>query len=296
MRIPSPVVLLLVAVAGCAPPPDPPPAAVAATAPVAPPPEPAPEALPPVPGHAGPLEPITGPVELRYAPAAFRMTVTVSVSDAPGTPPSTLTARVEGRIAGTGPTLQATLVTAEPEIDGRPAGAGRRLVQDIAMTPKGALLDLQARMEDGAPVPDAMRPLEARWRERLPEFRPGPVAAGDDLFLGNDPLAPLRQMLRDQAYGLTVGQPFRLVARGETPCGSGRCLVAERQGAAVLESPGRRLDVTLAGHALVDLATGLVVDALDTVELTDPKAAAGAGRLTMTVRTATELRKAEGGA
>lgn len=295
MRIPSLVALLPLAVAACSGPPQPRVTTTAADA--VPPPAAVPVAATvTIPGFAGPVAPLAGPVALRYAPAAFHMAVTIEVSDSQGARPSTLAAATDGRLATEGQAIRATLVTDRLEVDGRPDPRLARLVQDILMTPAGTLLDLASRLDGGpgdAPLPERYRALEKRWRDRLPELAAAPLATGDEVLVGNDPLAPLRQLLHDQAMQVTPTRPLRLTAAGTAACGSGRCLVARRDGAAILESPGRRLEASVGGYALLDLATAVVVEAQDVIELADPAAAAGSpSRLTVRVRTLSELQPA----
>lgn len=285
---PLPALLCLALVAGCAapqPPEAPAAPAVATTAPAA----------PPTGGYAGPVEPLTAPVDLAYGDASFHTRISISV-EGPVEGQSrvnTLSAYVSGRIERAGNRVIGQLVTERIESDGQPAGNQQALlVQDFVLSPKGHLVEIAshapAQEDADEPLPDRYRALEQRWRERLPTFNPSSVGAGDVVYEEVDLLAPLRQILQDRPYEMKVVRPLRAVAVGRAPCRGRDCLLARLEGEAVLMAPRGDLQVTTEGYELIDLATGLVVEGKAVVDLR--RGAGGDGQvLTMTVRTETTL-------
>jgi hypothetical protein len=81
---------------------------------------------------------------------------------------------------------------------------------------------------------------------------------------------------------------LRAVAVGMTPCAAGSCLLVRNEGDGRLTTAGNTVAVRLAGYAIVDPATGLVLRGRDVIALENP-ARSGVG-LSMTIDTATTLR------
>lgn len=244
-------------------------------------------------GYEGAIQPISSPVVLAYAPARFRSTVVIGVEGGRGTAgrSNSLTVHTTGSLTAEGDRLRGEIVTERIEVDGRPPqNDGPVLIQDLLLDRKGRMIEMASRFpghaEPSAQLSGRYKALEERWRDRLPVFVPNVIAAGDPIYEDTGLLSPLRQMLQDRPFQMRPIKPVRAVAVGMTACDGGQCLIARHEGEAELVAERGTLHVTASGFTLVDIATGVIRREVGTVTLEQP---GGASRLTMTVRTDTQL-------
>lgn len=283
MRLSVGILALALALAGCA----------GGRPSVAPAPVPAPAGQPlAVAGYNGTIEPITAPIDLVYAPARFRSTVTIGVEgNRGGARTNSLAAFLDGELAAEGDRIRGRIVTDRIEVDGAPSqGGAPLLIQDVLLDRKGRQLELSSRWPSHAdtdePLSDRYRALEQRWRDRLPVLAAPPVTTGGVVYEETGLLMPMQQMLQNRAFELRPIKPLRAVAVGLTACGGRRCVIARHEGEAELVAQRGTLHVTAGGYVELDVATGLIVSELATVTLDSP---GGNARLVMTIRTTSEL-------